>query len=121
LQWIVLIGDENFNLSSIKSIIHNDAVQSYGVTEISGRYCFDFGKDHIFYDFSNDIINDYTPEELLKIPFKNPMFIMMVYTSEERMRKVLQQKNYLNNIYIDNDHGLIVPISEFIKHGMPVS
>jgi hypothetical protein len=36
------------------------------------------------------------------------------------MRKVLKQRNYLNDVYVDNDHGLIVPIGEFIKLGMPV-
>lgn len=121
MQWIILIGDENLDLSVVKSIKHNDAIQSYNVSEINGRYCVEFGEDHIFYDFSNDIINDYTSEELKKIPFKSPNFIMMVYTSEERMKKVIQQDNFLSGIYIDNGFGLIVPINEFISLGIPMN
>ena len=45
---------------------------------------------------------------------------MMVYTSEERMKNVIQQDNFPRGIYVNNDYGLIVPIEEFIKLGMPV-
>jgi len=36
------------------------------------------------------------------------------------MKKVIQQENFLQDIYIDNDLGLIVPLEEFIKYGMPL-
>lgn len=45
---------------------------------------------------------------------------MMVYKSEKRMRNVIQQENFLRNIYIDNDYGVIVPIEEFIRLGLPM-
>jgi hypothetical protein len=45
----------------------------------------------------------------------------MIYQSKERMKKVLQQDNYIRNIYVDNDYGLIIPIEKFIQLGMPVS
>jgi hypothetical protein len=46
---------------------------------------------------------------------------MMIYRLEERMKKVLQQDNFLKGIYVDNDFGLIVPIKEYIRLGMPVN
>ena len=117
MQWIILIGDENFDISSIKAIEHYESINCYDVDE--GRYCVDNGKDHIFYDLDN-LTDDYEEDELLKIPFKNPRFIVMVYTSKELMKKILQQDNYLRNIYVDNDHECILPIEKFIEIGMPV-
>jgi hypothetical protein len=45
---------------------------------------------------------------------------MMIYTSKERMKTVIQQSNFLKGIYVDNDFGLLVPIKDFIKMGMPI-
>lgn len=90
------------------------------MVEIKGRHCVDYGTDHVFYDCGANLIEEYEKEDLPKIPFNNPNFIMMVYTSEDRVKKVLQQNNFLKGIYVDNDHGLIVPIEEFIHLGMPV-
>ena len=117
MQWIILIGDENFDLNSIKAIEHYGSVRSYEVDE--NRYCVDYGKEHIFYDFDN-LTDDYENGELLKIPFENPNFIIMVYTSKELMEKILQQDNYLHNIYVDNDYECILSIEKFIEIGMPV-
>ena len=36
------------------------------------------------------------------------------------MRKILQQDNYLRDIYVDNDYECILPIEKFIEIGMPV-
>lgn len=119
VKWIVLIGDEKLDLSSIKSVKHNEAVQSYDVMGEISRYCVDYGNDHIFYDDNSNIIDDYEESELEKIPFTNPHFIMMVYQSEERMKSVLQQADFLRGILVDNDHGLIIPIEKYIELGMP--
>lgn len=120
MQWIILIGDEKFDLNTIKAIKHNDSVSSYDVTELKGRYCVDFGEDHIFYDF-DDISGDYEENELSRLPYDNPNFIMMIYTSKSRIRSILKQDDFPNNIYVDNDFGLILPIKEFIELGMPLA
>jgi hypothetical protein len=119
MQYIILIGDETLTLESIKSIDHYGSIGSHDVPEIGARYCVDYGKDHIFYDY-DDIIDDYEESDLKKIPFKNPHFITMIYGSESRMRKVLCQNNFLKEIYIDNGYDLVIPIEEFIELGMPV-
>ena len=108
----------NFNLDIIKNIEHYGSVENYEVNET--RYCVNYGKDHVFYDDTGNISDDYEEEDLLKIPFKNPRFIMMVYTSKNLMKKILQQDNYLCDIYIDNDYGCILPIKEYIEIGMPI-
>ena len=119
MKWVILIGDETLTLESIKVIKHDDSTSSYDVWE--GRYCVDYGtQDHIFYDFFDDMVGQYSESELNKIPFNTPHFIMMVYKSEERMMAILSQENFLKGIYIDNDYGLIVPIEEFIKLENPM-
>jgi len=117
MQWIILIGEDKLNLNAVKAIKHYENM----ATETNeNRYYVDYGKDHIFYDDQGNTFEDYEQEELNKIPFANPHFIMMIYTSEERMKKVIQQDNFLRGIYVDNGFGLIVPIEEFIKLGMPM-
>ena len=116
-----VIGDEKLNLDAIKSIEHYGSISSHDVTELRDRYCVDYGVDHIFYDYQGDSMGDYEEDDLKKIPFKKPHFIMMVYTSEELIKKVLRQDNFLRGIYVDNDYDLIIPIEEFIKHGMPIN
>ncbi|ULO09515.1 hypothetical protein H1230_12495 [Paenibacillus sp. 19GGS1-52] len=112
MQWIILIGD-NLNLKSIRNIVHFGANKTADIDD--KRFVVDYGVDHVFYDEVDNIINDYETEEFEKIPFQNPHFIMMTYTSKQRMIQILSQDNYLQGIYIDNDHGMIVPIDEFIK------
>lgn len=119
MRWIILIGNENFDLNTIKAVEHYGSIDSYDVQEIEDRYCVDFGDDHIFYDFV-DIIEEYEKDELNKIPYANPNFIMMIYTSKTRIRNILKQDNFPDNIYIDNDFGVILPIKEFAKLGMPL-
>ena len=119
MQWIILIGNENFDLNTIKTVEHYGSIDSYDVPEIEGRYCVDFGEDHIFYDYV-DIIEEYEKDELNEISYVNPSFIMMIYTSKTRIRNILKQDNFPDNIYIDNDFGVILPIKEFIEMGMPL-
>ncbi|OWR32303.1 hypothetical protein CDO73_01455 [Saccharibacillus sp. O23] len=112
MQWIILIGDETFNIDSVHKIKY------FGASTVSSvennRFVVDYGEEHVFYDFSESIINDYEFEELQKIPFRNPRFIMMIYKSKELMKKILSQDNFIRDIYIDDDHGTILPIEEYI-------
>ena len=118
MKYIILIGDENFNLDAIKAINHYGSVNEYNISKT--RYCVDYGIDHIFYDFEGKFLDGFEKPDLEKIPFVNPNFIMMIYTSEERMKSVIQQANFLREIYIDNDFGVITSIEEYISLGIPV-
>lgn len=118
MRWLILIGDDSFSINTLKSIKYNGCVECYDVTGVEGRYCIDFGEDHIFYDYNQNTLE--FSDVLTEIPFIKPNFITMIYTSKERVKKVLQQKDFPNNIYIDNDYGLVLPIKEFIRLGMPL-
>lgn len=118
MQWIILIGNSNFTLDTVKSIEYYESIKTYDVNK--NRFCVDYEEDHIFYDYIDSLQDDYELDELKKIPITSPNFIMMTYTSKERLKKILQQKNFPQDIYIDNDFGLILPIERFIKLDMPI-
>ena len=118
MQWIILIGDENFNLNALKSIKHKGCTRCYDVPGIKGRYCVEFEQEHIFYDFDLDVGE--LAENLSKVPYKKPHFIMMIYKSEELVKHILKLKDFPNTIYVDNDYGLVLPLKEFIEIGMPL-
>lgn len=122
MKWILLIGDEKFSLDKIKAFKHPNSINCYDVAEIKNRYCVDFGTDHIFYDYDETgiIYMDFEKEDLDKIPFKKPNVITMTYTSEERLKNILQEKNFPKGILVDNDYGLLIPIEKFVKLGMPM-
>jgi len=118
MQWVILIGSDDLDINSVRKIKHFGENK---VTDLSSnRFVIDYGDEHVFYEYAEDLINDYEKEELKAIPFDNPHFIIMTYTSEDLMKKILHQSNFLKGIYVDNDYGLIVPIEEFIKLGMPI-
>lgn len=97
MQWLILIGDESFSLNTLKSIKHEGCIECYDVAGIEGRYCVDFGKDHIYYDY-NPNTDEFT-DGLFMLPYANPHVITMTYTSEECVKHVLQQKKFPNDIY----------------------
>lgn len=119
MQWLILIGDENFNLNILKSIKHKGYTRCYDVPGIKGRYCVEFEQEHIFYDFDLDV-GEFA-ENLSKAPYKKPHFIMMIYKSEELVKHILKLKDFPNTIYVDNDYGLVLPLKEFIEIGMPLN
>lgn len=114
MNWIILIGDEKLTLDRIKKIEHHGCIH-VSVIENS-RFSVDYGKFHVFYDYVEDLINDYEDDERPNIPFTNPNFILMTFNSIDLMWKILKQENYLRNIYIDDDHGHIVVIEEYINN-----
>ncbi|KGE19583.1 hypothetical protein [Paenibacillus wynnii] len=112
MQWIILIGNEYLNLNQISEIKHDGENKTTSL--YTDRFVVDYGDDHVFYENAEDIINDYEEEDLKKIPFSNPRFIMMTYTNEKLMKQILCQENFLRGIYVDDDNGNILPIEEFV-------
>lgn len=119
MQWLILIGDEKFNLNTLKSVEHKGYTKCYDVPGIEGRYCVEFEQGHIFYDVALDI-GEFA-ENLSKVPYKKPHFIMMIYKSQELVKHILELKDFPNNIYVDNDYGIVLPLKEFIEIGMPLN
>ena len=114
MQYIVLIGEGDLTLDSVKRLEHYGTTSSHDVPGIEERYWVNYGDDYIYYDYEVNLANEYEAGELDVIPFKSPSFIVMSYSSEERLLSILRQDNFLKGIYVDDDYGNIVPIEEFI-------
>lgn len=113
MQWIILIGNESLTIDTLKRITYSGCRQ---VTQLeNSRLVVDYGSDHIFYDFMDKLIDDYTEEELRLIPFKNPNFIMMTFTAKERLIQVLRLGNFPADLYIDDDQGHIMELRKYVE------
>ncbi len=119
MQWFFLIGSQTFNLEAIKNLKILADVTSYDVKQIPGRFCVDFGDEHIFFDREVDLTS--FEETLSAVPFDNPTIIMVSFTSQKCVETILTQKDLPQDIYVDNDHGLVIPLNEFILQGMPLN
>ena len=116
MKWITFIGDDKLSLQRIKDMDHTGAIRAYDVE--TDRYCVEYNDGHIFYDFDTDL-SDWQ-DDLEKLPFKAACCITMVYTNAQNVRNELLQPDFPQEIYVDNDHEIILPLKEYIAVGMPM-
>lgn len=119
MKWIFLIGEEDFNISTLKTLKYSGINLAYEVDDIWGRYCLDYGDEHVFFDVVTDF-DDFI-EDIEIVPYKTPSIVMMTYTSAELARNILRQNDFPQDIYVDNDLGFIAPLKDFIDLGMPMN
>jgi len=112
VKWIVLITDKNIDLEYIKKINHSGCMNTYN--SINERYVVEYKEGYIFYDYDNRIKDEYEEDELSNIPFKEPHFIMLTYSSIGILYRVINQSNYPENIYVDNTEGFLGQIKDYI-------
>jgi len=102
-MWIILIGDEDFDFNTIKSMAFYDCIR---VSEYENKQ-FDVYFKNGYVSFQNDwngmIKSDYPPEELALLPYKNPHFILMQYSNPELLNYVITLKDFPGNVLIDCD------------------
>jgi hypothetical protein len=111
MRWIILIGNEGFSLSTVKDVRYDRANK---VTSLeNNRFVVDFGDEHVFYEYAEDLLDDYEEEEKQSIPYHNPHFVIMTYSSLDLLKEILLQDHFLDDIYIDDDNGRIVKIETF--------
>ena len=104
MKWITLIGDDKLTLQRIKNMAHIGAIRTYDVE--TDRCC-----DTDLSDWQDDLKN---------LPFKANCCIMMIYTNAQNVRNELLQPDFPQDIYVDNDHGTILPLKKYIAVGMPM-
>lgn len=56
MKWIIIIGDEKFNLEFIKKIDHYGCL--YMRDSGIDRVVVDYEKEHILYDYVEELVND---------------------------------------------------------------
>ncbi len=118
MKWIFLIGNDDLSINNLKKLNYPGCISTYDVETMQGRFCVDYGDEHVFLD---PIENRNDFEELInQVPYINPAIVMMTYTSSDNVRSILQQEDFPNDIYIDNDLGLLAPLKEYVSMGMPM-
>lgn len=122
MQWIILLGDKDFDFEAIKNIKYHECLESYEVKGgIFPSYYVEFEDEYIFYDYyGNDYDNDEFEKDLKIVPFCHPKVTLMKYRSKSLVKRILLQSDFPRNLYVDNDFGLIVPLKKFISLGMPL-
>lgn len=116
MKWISILGDRNLTLASIQSMKHTGAVRTYHVS--ADRFCAEYPDGHIFFDYGTDL-SDWQ-DELEKLPFQAAAVIMIIYRNAANVRHVLTQPDFPQNVYVDNDFGVLLPLQEYIAAGMPM-
>ena len=116
MKWISILGDRNLALASIQRMEHTGAVRTYNVSD--DRFCAEYPDGHIFFDYDTDL-SDWQ-DELEKLPFQAAAVIMIVYQNAATIRHVLTQPDFPQNVYVDNDFGVLLPLQEYIAAGMPM-
>lgn len=121
MKWIILIGKENL-FDTLKKMDFYESTSSYISQADVNRLCVNYTYEHIFFDEINENQpgwNDFE-DDIKLIPYTNPSIIMMIYHCSDIVKKILCQDNFPQDIYIDNDFGIIVPLKKYIDMGMPM-
>lgn len=116
MPFSIRIGDRNLTLAAIQTMQHTDAVRAYHVSD--DRFCVEYPDGHIFFDYDTDL-SDWQ-EEIDKLLFRAGAVIMIVYQNAADVRHVLTQTDFPQNVYVDNDFGVLLPLQGFIAAGMPM-
>lgn len=102
-KWVILIGDQQFNLDSIKTMKFDNKtkIAEYGEKQLDVLY--EDGYLSFQYDFDGMIKRDYMPEELASLPYENPQFILLRYSNLELVKHVISSVDFSKDIFIDCD------------------
>lgn len=116
MKYISILGDRNLTLTSIQKMKHPGDVRTYPVSD--DRLCAEFSDGHIFFDYDSNL-SDWQ-YDLEKLPFQAAAVIMIVYRNAANVRHVLTQPDFPQNVYVDNDIGVLLSLQEYIAAGMPM-
>lgn len=121
MKWIILIGKENL-FDTLKKMDFYESTSSYIAQDDVNRLCVNYTYEHIFFDEINENQPGWNEfeDDIKFIPYTNPSIIMMIYHCSDIVKKILCQDNFPQDIYIDNDFEIIVPLKKYIDMGMPM-
>lgn len=110
MRSIILIGDSDFSLETIKHISHIGNIGCHMVSQ--DRFVVEYENEFLFYDFIEEDLIEYEEETLIKIPFNAPKFISLSYHSKDFLKRNFEQGMYPKGIYVDDDNGYLGPIEK---------
>ena len=116
MKWISILGDSDLTLAGIQGMQHFAAAGTCQVSD--DRFCAEYPEGHIYFDFDTDL-SDWQ-DETEKLPFKAEAVITIVYQNAAAVRDLLMQTDFPQNVYVDNDFGVLLPLQDYIAAGMPM-
>ena len=102
-MWVILIGDAGFGLDTVKEMGFEGkkAVRAYGEKQLD--VIFEDGYVSFQSDFDGMIKQDYSPDEIEKLPFKEPQFILMRYSDGELLKSAIGSGDFPADVMVDCD------------------
>lgn len=116
MKWISILGNGNLSLANIRGMQHAGAIRTYNVSD--DRFCAEYPDGHIFFDYDTDL-SDWQ-DVLDTLPFQAAAMITIVYRNAALVRQLLTQPDFPQHVYVDNDHGVLLSLQEYIAAGMPM-
>ena len=102
-MWVILIGDERFNLGTIKNMkfIGCERIAEHEEKQLDVFY--KKGYASFGYDYDGLIRGDYSPEEIARLPYEEPHFISMQYSNSDLLKRIIGSTDFPKDILIDCD------------------
>ncbi|AFM41479.1 hypothetical protein Desaci_2537 [Desulfosporosinus acidiphilus SJ4] len=110
MESIILVGNKNLELSVIERMEHNNCIRKY-YSNI--WFVVEYADSRVYYHIEPELIKEYEVE-LKVIPFKQPQFMLVDYISLGILKNLILTEYSMKNTWIDNNHGIILPIQDFI-------
>lgn len=102
-MWVILIGDERFNLDTIKNMTFTGCERMVEHEEKQLDVFYKKGYVRFQYDYDGLIRGDYSPEEIACLPYKEPHFILMQYSDLDLLKRIIGSTDFPKDILIDCD------------------
>lgn len=112
-KWVIFIGNTGFGRDTIRAMTFagKKDVRDYGEKQFD--VLFKDGYVSFQFDYDGMIMNDYSPEELENLPYDNPQFILMRYSEQNLLEKVISSKDFPKDVLIDCD-GVNLHLEQFV-------
>ncbi len=113
MQSVIIIGDENLSIDRIEEIEYDGFVEINRVEDMN-LLTLEFSGGRVYLDYNEKIALDYDEEEIECISIKNPKFIVIRYSSNEVLKKLLNKLYIFKGLLVDDDMGNIVDLESFL-------
>ena len=112
MQNIIFISDGGFNISQLEKI---DFSGLEATLERSGK-SLTFQKQDNYVRFEEeDLSSEYDADELVGFPFTEPKYVTATFNSLSFINPILLLLTNREDLWIDNDHGMIVRSIKFFQ------
>lgn len=102
-KWVIFIGNEKFSPETIKGMTFegNTGTRDYGEKQFD--VLFNEGYMSFQFDYNGMIMGDYPPEFIKSLPFDSPQFILVRYSEQSLLERVISSEGFPEDVLIDCD------------------